>query len=87
MLVPPEACTQKPAWPAVFSPHDPSMVQSIVHQMSLLQFGTTPPSAAAHAAHGEPVSVEQGSPTAPFVPAQIEFVEEPDWMPWHVVPE
>ena len=69
-------------------PHDESVVQSIVHQMSLSQFGTTPPSVcAAHVDQGEVVLVEQGSPTAPWLPAQMEIVDDPDWIGWQSVPE
>lgn len=85
MLPPPEAATQKPGWPAVFVPQSESVVQVAVHQRSLLQL-PTPPSAAVQFPHCEVVLDEQGSPMAPWVPAQMLFDPGDEVIGWHVVP-
>jgi hypothetical protein len=70
----------------VFVPQDVSVVQSIVHQIPLLQLGATPPSGAAQVAHMSPV-LSHGSPTEPLVPAHMYTLVDPDWISWQVVPE
>ncbi len=64
-------------------PHAVSLLQAIVHQVSKLQYGVGP-EPGAQAVQGELAAVEQGSPTAPNVPAQTSSVVV---MGWQVVPE
>jgi hypothetical protein len=65
--------TQKFACPAVFDPHEASVVQfSMLHHVSLLQSAGD-----VHAVvHCEPESVEHGSPMSPLVAPQTETVDE-----------
>jgi hypothetical protein len=79
------AVTQNPACPAVFVPQSESVLHVAVHHRSLLQ-SPAPPSAAVQLPHCDELLDEQGSPTRPFVPAQMLFDPGVDVIGWHVVP-